>query len=516
MLGPRAASILMTIWLAACATTAPSARPSSHRLDPEAALRAAETRLPLTRCQPEGVNEPVLCGKLSVPENWDDPGDRQIALSVVVIPALARAPDPHPWLDIEGGPSDAATKLAGDYLGDLSIYRRHRDVILVDQRGTGGSGPLRCDPLDAPELPTAPKFPLGAVRACVEQWGARVDLRRYGTGEAVRDLDAVRAWLGYERVHLFGYSYGTLVAQVFLRRFPERVVTTTLWGPVPPDFQRPRWFARDTEQALEGLFSACAEAAPESDGRTCGDQFPNPSVTARAVLERLARAPVRVRWRRPGRLPVTVPLTRATFGEGLGSLAYDTERARLIPWIIARSAAGDFEPFVDAVNRRGRLVLREQTTLMYLAVTCAEETRRFDAVEPGDEATLFGAERARSQRAACAELAPERRPGLDFAPVATRAPVLVFSGSLDPVTPPRWGERVIERMPRARLLVIEGMGHSVKGMSDPGCPDRLANALADGVPIETLDASCVDGMRPPAFFLGPSAETGPRGPRSTS
>lgn len=477
----------------------------SELLDPVAAAAAGLRRLPLEMCRPGGSSVPLLCGRLEVPENHARPGGRTLSLSVVVVPALAPEPSLQPWFDLEGGPSDSATSLAADYTEDLSIYRQRRDVVLVDQRGTGRSQPLRCSGLDDPKLPTAPKLPFAEVGRCVEAAAKEVDLRRYGTSDAVRDLDAVRSWLGYERIHLFGYSYGSLVAQAFMRRYPERVSTAVLWGPVAPDFERPRHFARDTEKALEGLFQACQAEPAQADGRRCGALFPDPAGDARQALSRLRAKPARVLWRRPGRLPQKVPLTAPTFGESIGSLAYDTALARTIPWILRRAAEGDWTPFVDAANVGGRLRLRESHTLMYLAVTCPEETQRIrdDTVDAADAETIFGRARLEEQRMACRIFPSADLPDDFWRPVSTQIPVLVFSGSLDPVTPPRWGRKVIARMPNARLVVVEGMGHGVEGMSAADCPDRLANALAEEGTLRGLDFSCLEDMQPTPFYLGP-------------
>jgi pimeloyl-ACP methyl ester carboxylesterase len=194
---------------------------AAERSGPTGAAARAAKRLPLEICRPAGLEEDVLCGTLSVPENRQEPGGRTIELAIVVVPALAAEPESEPWFDFEGGPGDSATDLAFDYTDDLATFRQVRDVVLVDQRGVGGSGLLDCAELDRPEDPLMERFELEAVLSCRDRLVRQHDLTRYTTTEAVHDFEAVRSHLGYERVHLFGYSYGTLVAQEYARLHPE-------------------------------------------------------------------------------------------------------------------------------------------------------------------------------------------------------------------------------------------------------------------------------------------------------
>jgi pimeloyl-ACP methyl ester carboxylesterase len=206
--------------------------------------------------------------------------------------------------------------------------------------------------------------------------------------------------------------------------------------------------------------------------------------------------------------PTTIParLTRSHFGDAVVNLLYDTESARRIPELIDAAARGDWSPLLAEISPEGRSIVRGGPEALYLSVSCPEETSTFALEErdPLDAERVLGEERLLRQKAACAAW-PQRavRDGF-LQPLRSAIPTLVFSGELDPVTPPPWGELLISTLERARLVVIPGMGHSVAGMSDPTCPDRIAVAFAAEPDPSLVDRSCIRSMRSPPFV--PEAE----------
>ncbi len=454
---------------------------------PSPAERASE-RLPLELCRRDDAGEDLLCGTLRVPENRNLEGGREITLSVVVVPALSDTPALEPWFDFEGGPGDSATELASMYVHEVPYYRRSRDVVLMDARGTGESDRLFCAELDEPEQPLLPRFDLASVVTCRDRLSATRDLTRYSTTEIVRDADRVREWLGYERMNVFGFSYGTLAAVTYARRYPERVASLALWGPVPPTFQRPRYYARDGQLALEGLFRACDEDP------ACAESFPDLRRALDDVLARLEEDPAPTSWRR-GDEEVPVQIDRATFGESLWSALF--HRAGAVPRVIAAAAEGDFDPFVELANVDGRLNVRDATEAMYLSVTCAEETLQLELGDrdPADAARLLGEDRLMRQVAAC-EAWPRRTVPPDFhEPLKSSVPTLLVVGELDPVTPPPWAQWFRDSLPNSRLLVVPEMGHSAAGMVNENCIDQLIATFGDDLDPQGLDVSCLATMK---------------------
>ena len=460
------------------------------------AERALE-RLPLELCRPEGVSEDLLCGRLEVPENRSAPNGARISLAVVVVPALAERPELEPWIDLEGGPGDSATELASMYAEELPEYRQSRDVVLIDQRGTGQSSPLSCEELDSPEAPLLPRFHLETVVRCRDLLSETRDLTAYSTSESVRDFDAVREWLGYERVRLFGYSYGTLAAVTYARLFPERVTALALWGPVPPSFQRPRYFARDGQRALDLHFEQCRRQ-PD-----CAAAFPDLEADLETALERLTVEPGTVDWRRADGSTVPVRVTRASFGEGLWSALFHQSAG--VPRVLHAAARGDLVPFERLVNADGRFIARDATEAMYLSVTCAEETLRF-ALADRDEADaerLLGEGRLLRQVEACASWPSRVVPEEFFEPLESDVPTLVVVGELDPVTPTHWAHEMVSGLTRSRVVVVPAMAHSADGMENAECIDRLIASFGRQPAPDPLllDTSCLDTMTPAPYAL---------------
>lgn len=209
--------------------------------------------LPLSPCRlehPYGLGSVAArCGQLAVPENPDDPSGRSIALAVAVVPAVSARARPDPLFLLAGGPGQGARDGYVPILGALAGVRRDRDLVLVDQRGTGQSNPMNCD---FPEEALVPEVEPETFRRMASDCLAKLpgDPRYYTTSVAVRDLDAVRAALGYDRINLYGGSYGTRVAQHYLRRYPQRTRTVILDGTVNPSLALGPSMALDAENAL--------------------------------------------------------------------------------------------------------------------------------------------------------------------------------------------------------------------------------------------------------------------------
>jgi pimeloyl-ACP methyl ester carboxylesterase len=251
--------------------------PSLLLLGSAASLPAAP--LDLRPCRVDGVAEELRCAELSVPEDWAKPGGRRIALHIVVVPALRPDPSLAPLFDLDGGPGMNVTQAAPFYATDGKAYRERRAVVLVDQRGTGRSSPLRCPQIEGAS-PLERMYPPEAVRRCREALTAQADLAQYTTAAAARDLDAVREALGAPRIDLSAISYGTRLALHYLRRYPDRVRSALLTPRASPRTRPPRRrparfsaATASTSSAAPARFGEC-RAHPTRAARTCGRRFP--------------------------------------------------------------------------------------------------------------------------------------------------------------------------------------------------------------------------------------------------
>lgn len=448
----------------------------------------------------EGVKEKVRCGTYEVFENRAAKSGRKIKLKIVVFPATGRDKAADPLFYIPGGPGSSATEDAPYIAEGFAKIRERRDLVFVDQRGTGGSNPLNCELYNPSDLASYLGFffPLADVRKCREQLETRADLRLYTTHIAMDDLDEVRAALGYEQININGTSYGTRATQDYLKRHHKHVRTVVLQGISLTGQLMPRDFPQHTERALKGVVDECAADAP------CRAAFPKLRAELKAVLERLLRGPVEVEVKNPQTGAATrVELSRDLAGEAIRYMLYQSGAASRIPLFLHLAAQGDFAPLAEtAIFYRQRLVSTGSNG-MYLSVTCAED---LPWIKPGEGErnganTFLGDYRLRQQREACA-LWPRADIPKDYAePTRADVPALILTGQWDPVTPPLYGDMAAKHLPNSLHLVVPSGGHGFGGLDGLDC---IANLVADFVNRGTtsgLDTSCVKNIRRGGFLL---------------
>ena len=462
-----------------------------------AAEAAAEPAL-LQPCRLRGVEHEARCGAVVRPLDPTRPDGPTIEVRFAVLPALARRKHPDPVFLLAGGPGQSAIEIAGAVEQLMARLVNRRDIVLVDQRGTGRSAPLTCE-VPAPTTPLAeladPARQRAALRRCRErlQGLPHGDLRQYTTTIAMADVDAVRQALGAAQVNLVGASYGTRAALEYLRQFPHAVRRVVLDGVAPPDMALPAAFAPDAQTAFDALATAC-EAEP-----ACAAQYPDLQPRWREVLAALPREVALAH-------PVTgvderFVLTREAAVSMLRLPLYLPVLASALPLAVGEAAAGRFAALAGLAaamgGRRGALDLAEG---MHFSVVCAEDAPRL-ASAPAAPAPAFGTTFADLYRDTCATWprgsVPEAFYTMPPAPAAT----LVLSGGIDPVTPPRHGERAAQALgTKARHVIVPKAGHGVMGI---GC---MRDVLYRFIDAETdtdalaVDTACVESIpRPPAF-----------------
>lgn len=414
------------------------------------------------------------CGSVTVPENYDAPQGRAIKLNVVILRSTGPKTAHAPLFELEGGPGVPVSESVPFYAGDGAVYRRNRDLVFVDMRGTGGSNPLRCPALEALAQSRAggAMYPTDLTAACAASLGGRADLRQYTTANAVRDLDAVREALGARQIALDALSYGTTLALAYIAEHPERVSAAVLTSTAPADRTPPRFHAVSADAALTELLSACLADAD------CAARFPDPF----GDLERARR-----------RFPTAEEAE--IFAERLRAMMYSPAGARRAPLFLSQAAQGAADaPHMSAPDIADGL---------YLSVTCAESFPHFDVEAARAEArrTIFGDYRLRRQSAACAvwPTAPSKPPQPER---VINVPMLFVSGSWDPATPPAWTRQVLPWFPNSRHIVIEGGGHVVDGLSNlETCYDPVIVRFFDTLDPKKLDFGCMKDVRPPRFSL---------------
>jgi pimeloyl-ACP methyl ester carboxylesterase len=448
----------------------------------------------LKPCRLDGIDEELLCGKLTVFENRQTRTGRTIELNVVVLPAFDQKTKAEPLFDLAGGPGASSTGGAAFYAGPGKEYRRRHDVVLVDQRGTGQSNRLSIPQEKTPQYYLSEMYPVDYVREMRHALEQQADLTQYTTSIAMDDLDDVRAWLGYDKINLFGLSYGTRAALVYMRQHPDHVRSAILMGVAPTDLKMPLHHSESAARAMDLLLGECEKDA------TCHTAFPQIRDDWKNVLTQLEKQRARVQYSPPGKAsPTTVEIQRGVFGEKIRTWMYDRDQAARIPLIVHHAAEGDFAPFLQQAIAPS--IPDFIADGMYLSVTCAEDVPFIDP----EEATKltadnpFGNYRVFQQTRACGMWPRGEIPADFLEPVRSTAPVLIFSGNMDPVTPPRYAEEVAGFLPNSWHVIIPEAGHGPFGLSDPGCVDRIAINFMDQGDSKNTDASCVEKMARPPF-----------------
>ena len=448
----------------------------------------------LKKCRLEGIEEELFCGKLSVFENRETRTGRKIDLNIVVLPAFDQNTKAEPLFDLAGGPGEASTGAASFYANEGKEVRRRRDVVLVDQRGTGKSNPLSVSREKTPQYYLSEMYPVEYVQNLRQTLERRADLKQYTTSIAMDDLDDVRAWLGYDRINLFGLSYGTRAALVYLRQHPDRVRTVTLMGVAPTYLKMPMYHAAAAVRAMDLLLQQCEQDT------ACHRAFPQIRDDWTNLLAQLERAPARVKYSPADkRAETTVEIQRDVFAEKIRTWMYGRDQASHIPFIIHQAARGDWAPFLrEAIAPSIPDFIADG---MYLSVTCAEDVPFIDQKEAAwiNAANPFGDYRVFQQTRACG-MWPRAKIPDDFRdPVSSNVPVLIFSGNMDPVTPPQRGEEVAKNLPNSRHIIIPQAGHGLDGLTDPECVFGLVMEFMEKGDAKNLDVSCVKRMAPPPF-----------------
>ena len=460
-------------------------------------LRLADCRLESAAA---GGSVAARCGQYRVRENRDDPQSKELQLQVAVIPALRLKPAGDPLFILSGGPGQAASDFYLSVAPAFARIRRDRDLVLIDQRGTGRSNRLDCTLPDDSEFVAFDAQKLQAVvRDCLASLSG--DPRYYTTSIAVRDLDDVRAALGYRKLNLYGISYGTRVAQHYMRRYPDRVRTAILDGVVPAQVALGPDVAIEAQRAVDSTLQRCSRDA------ACAQAFPDISVQFVALQERLRKEPAKLSIPHPlTGAPTNTTLDAARLGAAVRLLTYADETVSTLPLLIHEAQSQrDLQSLAAQYLRVASDVSEQIAEGMHFAVVCSEDAPRWQQQDVPEEQlakTYMGTAFMRAMRVICAEW-PRGPVDSDFgAPLQSAVPTLILSGSNDPVTPDRYAVEIMKGLADGKHLIAAGQGH---GQLATGCIPRLTAQFIDTGSLSALDDGCVRNIRPTPFMLSRTA-----------
>ncbi len=435
------------------------------------------------------------CGMLERPVNPDDPESLLLSIQVAVVPALNLQPQTDPIVPLAGGPGQGAIQFYSAIAAAFERVRSDRDILLVDQRGTGASARLDCpveEELIEGQFSVAQTIEY--AKTCLE--GLSHDPRYFTTSIAVRDLEAVREALGYPSLNLYGVSYGTRVAQHYAKRYPGSTRTIILDGVVPPQLALGPEIATEAQQAIDNIFARCAADS------ACNERFPDIAAAFTALKNKLTNKSVQVSIAHPvtGRVE-TISFGRQELAGAVRLLAYSPSSIAMLPLLVAEAANGNYQPLVAQFQMTLMNMTDALALGMHNAVICTEDVPFYVAASidrAALDASFMGPMQLEALEAICS-VWPAGPIDDDFKqPLSTEIPTLLLSGSADPITPPRFADMAARNLKKAWLLTGEHQGH---GQIVVGCMPRIIERFIDNRQLGEGDAACFQSSFVMPFFL---------------
>ncbi|WP_206483467.1 alpha/beta fold hydrolase [Thalassotalea sp. G2M2-11] len=454
---------------------------------------ADDSPLTLEQCHLEGIKQQVKCGQLLVPENYQQPNGEKISINFAVLPAIDNSNDKAPLMFLAGGPGQAAVSLAGGLYKAFNEVRKTRDIILVDQRGTGQSHPLQCDnAIEMDAYQSLPEdFDVSDVKQCISALTG--DLSQYNSENAIRDFDAVRQSLGHEKITIYGGSYGTRAGLVYMRMFPESISAVVLdsVGPIEVPIGL---FGQSSARSFELLLAHCQQEA------SCQATYPNLAQEFKQVVAQLEQKPLTLTIPHP-RLgtSTTMKLNRSKFLSTIFTQLYSLEGRSLVPLLIHQAAQGNYAPLagLTAASDNGM----EMFVGLTMNIVCNEDIPKVtDAMMAADANNAFNGSISHKAWTTACPVWPKYSPSDDFyQPVTADIPTLIISGELDPVTPPSNGDFADKSLPNSKHIVMKNSSHT-PGVS--ACAINVINEFLDKKDPNDLDEACLAEIPNESFMTG--------------
>lgn len=482
--------------LTTAATLAAMSIGSATASDDEIAAKGMDISQAVTQaCYIDGLSEQLQCGHITVAENAEQPDGKQIDIHFAILPAIKNTYPNEAMLAIAGGPGQSAIENAATFDHMLNKVRQQRDILLIDQRGTGKSNLLPCDDIDVMDLSYDDDDINIAqtTQACLDaiEQNNPSDVRQYNSVSALSDFEAVRQHLGYSKLHLYGISYGTRMAQLYVRHFPEALATVTLDGIVPMQ-QSVLAIGGAIERAFTLLFSECQNTL------ACQQAYPNLEADYRAVDAKLANQGVTETVRNPStNAQETLLMTRGKLNGAIRMGLYSPNIRALLPHAINEAANNNFQPVLGIYT-----LTADSTGIamgMHSAVVCSEDNHRVtEQMRKDAKLSYFSATMLEAIEKTC-DVWPATQMDDDFSlPIVSDLPTLLLSGELDPATPPNWGAMATKGLTNAKHFIAPYATH---GVANQSCGNDIIADLVNSGSVDGLDAECLNKDVRRSFYL---------------
>jgi pimeloyl-ACP methyl ester carboxylesterase len=443
-------------------------------------------------CYVDGLSERLRCGYVKVAENPDNPNGRKINIHYAIIPAVKNIYPNQAFLAIAGGPGQSAIDNAPLFDNTFGQIRETRDILLIDQRGTGRSNILHCpeDKDISPLLIDGDDFDTVAeTKKCLAAIDS--DVTQYTSTNALNDFEAVRKSLGYDRLHVYGISYGTRMAQLYMREHAGALATVTLDGVVPMQ-QSVLAIGLAVDRAFNLLISDCEDQA------RCQNQFPSLREALVAIESDLLVAPIKTQIFHPlTAQPTEFLLTHNKFLGVIRLALYSPTTRALLPHAIDQASRGNYQAILGlySLSMEGM----DMAMGMHASVVCSEDIHRVPAgLSEGLEQSHIGSTMFSELSKVCS-IWPSDKVAKSFsAAIVSDIPTLLLSGELDPATPPEWAELAMVDMKNSTHLVAP---HAAHGVAMQSCANRIVAQLVEEGSIAELDGDCLKKGRARSFYL---------------
>ncbi|TMO69556.1 alpha/beta fold hydrolase [Pseudoalteromonas aurantia] len=455
----------------------------------------SNSQIDLTPCYIENLPDRLLCGSIKQPLSYET-NEGEIEIHFAVIPAIKKSHPTEAILGFAGGPGQSAVELAAIFNRNLRYARENRDILLVDQRGTGKSLKLQCQSDDLVTLFAFNDALIDMNTLATEDTQRckseiKVDLSHFTTPVAAKDFEAVRKALGYTGLHLYGVSYGTRIAQEYTRQFPDSVLTSTLDG-VAPMQQGLSAIGHAIDMSLDALLKRCTTDVQ------CEKQYPKLSEQLVNLLDRLDRSPVTIDVRHPRTHQKTeLVVTQLKFFSAIRMALYSHHTRALIPLTISEALAGNYSPLVGLLSSSD--MVDSMAMGMHSAIVCGEDWPFLTATSrEKDMQSYFGKLMIESLDISCPIWQVKPVDSRFYQPLNTTTPTLLLSGGVDPATPPEWAEMAMVNMKNATHLIAPSATHGVVSQT---CAAKLVGQFIDKKSVQELDVSCLEKDNRKQFFM---------------
>ena len=456
----------------------------------------------LTYDQPEGFKDSLLVGTLPVYENWDAKSGRKINLFVAVTPAIKRDSLSEPIFIIDGGPGVAASNQSYFYTEIDQRYRQYHDIVYVDARGTGRSNPLHCPEIQTRSTPQEyfeDPYPKEELEACVKRYRDSVDFNFYKSKYMIEDLEAVRQWLGYDKINLNAISFGGKVSLMYMDRHPNSIHRVVLHAPDAPQIEYVSKRGRYSQRALDELFILC-----EKDS-LCSTNYPNLRNEFNVVMQRLRDDKIKrnIEWNGATQ---QIELQWPPIAAKIAKMLYSDDQYGQIPYLVHEAYLENYNPILEAMNITNTETDYFFANGLWFSNICAEDLPvSRENYDESEKASFLSDYIFKTRKSACDHWPVLPSDRADLKPVVSDIPTLLISGHFDPTLPPETGEEIVKHLSNGQQIIIPYMAHMLGELTNIECYDRYILAYFDGKENQ-LDTDCFNEMKPEPFKLPPTKD----------